>query len=51
LAQQHKIHPHQITTWKQQLLEHAGEVFANGHTAGATDSERRIQELHTKIAS
>jgi hypothetical protein len=34
LAQQHKIHPDQITAWKQQLLERAGDVVANGHAAG-----------------
>ena len=48
LAQQHDIHPNQITTWKSQLLEHAPELFANGHSSSA-DSERRIQELHAKI--
>ena len=48
LAQQHDIHPNQITTWKSQLLEHAPELFANGHS-GSADSERRIQELHAKI--
>jgi len=48
LAQQHDIHPNQITTWKSQLLEHATELFANGHSSSA-DSERRIQELHAKI--
>lgn len=48
LAQQHDIHPNQITTWKSQLLEHAPEIFGNGHS-GSADSERRLQELHAKI--
>ena len=26
LAQQHDIHPNQITSWKSQLLEHAPEL-------------------------
>jgi transposase-like protein len=27
LAKQFDVHPHQITEWKKQLLERAGEVF------------------------
>jgi transposase-like protein len=27
LAEQFDVHPHQITEWKRQLLERAGEVF------------------------
>jgi transposase len=27
LAEQFDVHPHQITEWKKQLLERAGEVF------------------------
>jgi putative transposase len=41
LARQHDIHPNQITTWKSQLLEHAPELFANGHS-GSADSEHHI---------
>jgi transposase-like protein len=48
LAQQFQVSPSQITTWKQQLLEHAAELFANAqqHTE---DSRERIAELHAKI--
>ena len=48
LAQQHQVHPTQITTWKQQLLEHAAELFANGQSL-VEDSQQRVQELHAKI--
>ena len=34
LAQQHQVHATQIATWKQQLLEHAAKLFANGHKPG-----------------
>lgn len=46
LAQAFDIHQNQITTWKQELLERAGEIF---------DSEKRassgpdIKEFHAKI--
>jgi transposase len=30
LARQFQLHPVQISTWKQRLLEHAHELFADG---------------------
>ena len=48
LAQQHQVHATQIGAWKQQLLEHAAELFANGQSL-AQDSQERVQELHAKI--
>ena len=48
LAQQHQVHATQIGAWKQQLLEHAAELFANGQSL-AEDSQQRVQELHAKI--
>ena len=47
VAQQFEVHPHQVTEWKKQLLERAGDVF---------DAPRRKDEppvdlkaLHAKI--
>ena len=48
LAQQHQVHATQIGAWRQQLLEHAAELFANGQSL-AQDSQERVQELHAKI--
>lgn len=48
VAQKHGLHPNQITTWRRQLLERAGEVFANGARDNG-ELERRVRELHAKI--
>jgi transposase-like protein len=47
LAKQHDVHANQITSWKQELLGRAGEIFGAG-AEGAADRER-IRELHEKI--
>lgn len=45
LCEQFELHPNQITEWKRQLLERAGEVF--GAAAGAPPVD--LLPLHAKI--
>ncbi len=47
LAQQHDVHPNQITDWKSQLLERAAQVF--GETSGQAVPPVDIKTLHAKI--
>lgn len=48
LAQQFDVHPNQITTWKNQLLDGAAGVF--GHDkAGSADAPVDLKALHAKI--
>lgn len=48
LASHHDLHPNQITSWKNQLLEGAAGIFGSGIADGAVERER-IRELHEKI--
>lgn len=47
LAEQFDVHPHQITEWKKQLLERAGEVFGGPGKADAPAVD--LKALHAKI--
>ena len=47
LAEQFDVHPHQITEWKKQLLERAGEVFDGAR--GKEEAPVDLKALHAKI--
>jgi len=49
LAEQFDVHPNQITSWKQQLLEGAADVFERGGNAKSSVPEVDIKSLHAKI--
>ena len=47
LAQQHDVHPNQITDWKNQLLTRAADVF--GSEPSRSEPAVDLKVLHTKI--
>jgi transposase len=48
LATQHDVHANQITSWKNELLSRAAEIFGSGASA-PPESQEKIRELHEKI--
>src|SRR2546421_13090439 len=49
IAAHHEVHPTQVTSWKNQALEHLADVFGGAATNG--DGRERIRELHEKTRS
>lgn len=47
IAQQYEVHPTQVTEWRKQLLERAGEVFGASGTPAVPPVD--IKVLHAKI--
>ena len=48
LAAEYGIHPTMISTWKQELVKRAGELFESGAKTAA-DPQKTIDRLHQKI--
>ena len=48
LAAQYEVHATQITSWKNELLQRATEVFGGGGAESTADREK-VHELHAKI--
>ena len=48
LSAQYGVHPTMISTWKQELMKRAAELFERGNRK-AVDAQKQIDDLHRKI--
>ena len=49
IATRHKVHPNQVSTWKQRAVEGMREVFSKGAERSRGYHEGEIRDLHAKI--
>jgi transposase len=50
LSAEFGVHPTMISTWKQELMKRAGELFARGNKRPAVEEAQKvIDDLHRKI--
>ena len=49
ISVRHKVHPNQVSAWKQRAVEGMREVFTKGAERSRGDHEGEIQDLHAKI--
>lgn len=49
LATEHQVHPNQISSWKKQLVEQAGELFTRGKQATEKSEEEVTGPLYEEI--
>jgi len=48
IAAHHEVHPTQVTSWKNQVLEHLADIFGSAANIGVNkngDGRKRIREL------
>jgi transposase-like protein len=48
LASEYKVHPTQISTWKQELVQNASDLFGKGKKT-EVDHDFEVAELHRVI--
>ena len=51
IAEEHKVHPNQVSEWKRQLLEHGADVFSTVSERAQAMDEREREELIKTIGN
>lgn len=49
LAGQYEVHPTQVKTWKQHVLNHVEELFVDKRRKQEKENEHLIEELYKQI--
>lgn len=49
IASEYGVHPNQVSQWKKQVLDQLPQLFTNGRSKTASDSDALINELYNQI--
>ena len=49
IASEYGVHPTQVNHWKKQVLEQLPQLFTNGRSKAATDTDQLVAELYRQI--
>lgn len=49
IASEYGVHPTQVNQWKKQVLEQLPQLFTNGRSKAATDTDQLVAELYRQI--
>jgi transposase-like protein len=49
IAAHYSVHPSQVTQWKKQLLEGAGDIFSNGRERDIEADDQLKAELYQQV--
>ena len=49
IASEYGVHPTQVSQWKKQVLEQLPQLFTNGRSKAAADTDQLVAELYRQI--
>ena len=49
IASEYGVHPTQVNQWKKQVLEQLPQLFTNGRSKAAADTDQLVAELYRQI--
>ena len=49
IASEYGVHPNQVSQWKKQVLDQLPQLFTNGRSKAAADTDQLVDELYRQI--
>jgi len=49
IASEYQVHPNQVSTWKQELISRAAELFSGAKSGKGAEHQETVDKLHRAI--